>query len=228
MWGKPRRPRTGRLTRSLPRRLCLTYFWYYLINRSNVLLSFLLLLAFLSYSDIAAPALAGTHSIYKERIIMNKRTYFSIGTGFHASLAFLLTIGLGLSMLSLAVSSQSPTNTDQTITAKALTSHSCNATEWHFVITQVDTPADAPASIHVTWDTGAQEDVPLLRVTGGTAHYLTTDNLNANVTSATASIYSSWHGQFNLSHGPCGNPISTPVPPTPTTEPSPSPQFGVW
>jgi hypothetical protein len=101
-----------------------------------------------------------------------------------------------------------PTGT-QTISAKALTDHECNSSEWHFVITQIDTVADAPASIHVTWANGQSEDVPLTNFTGGVAHYVTTDNLDSTVTSATAVIYAGWSGQFNLSHGPCVTPPSS-------------------
>jgi hypothetical protein len=35
------------------------------------------------------------------------------------------------------------------------------------------------------------------------AHYETKTNLDSTVKSATATIYSGWSGQFNLSHGPC-------------------------
>jgi hypothetical protein len=97
----------------------------------------------------------------------------------------------------------------QQISARALTDHECNDTEWHFVITQIDTAADAPASIHVTWANGQSEDVPLLKFSGGVAHYVTTSNLDSTVTSATAEIYAAWSGQFNLSHGPCGAPPSS-------------------
>jgi hypothetical protein len=62
----------------------------------------------------------------------------------------------------------------QQITAKALTDHGCDNTEWGFVITQIDTQSDAPASIHVTWANGQSEDVSLSAFTAGTAHYNTT------------------------------------------------------
>jgi hypothetical protein len=91
----------------------------------------------------------------------------------------------------------------QLITAKALTDHECNTTQWQFVITQIDVQADAPASVHVIWDNGASADVPLFSYTGQTAHYITTSNLSSLVTSATTSIYDTWSGQFNLSDGPC-------------------------
>jgi hypothetical protein len=102
------------------------------------------------------------------------------------------------------------------ISAKALLGHECNDTEWHFVINQVDTKADAPATIHVTWANGNSEDVALAKFTGGVAHYITTDNLDSVVTSATATIYGGWSGQFNLSHGPCGTPSTSSAPPSST------------
>jgi hypothetical protein len=97
------------------------------------------------------------------------------------------------------------------IDAKVLSGHECDATEWHFVITQIDSSANAPATIHVVWANGAEEDVPLSKFTGGTAHYVTDSNLDSTVVSATADIYVGWSGQFNLSHGPCG-PSPSPSP----------------
>jgi hypothetical protein len=104
----------------------------------------------------------------------------------------------------------------------SLTGHECNATEWHFIITQIDTKADAPATIHVTWANGASEEVALSSFTGHTAHYITTDNLDSTVVSATADIYEGWSGTFVLSHGPCPTPTTTP-PTTPTTTPPTTP-----
>ena len=98
------------------------------------------------------------------------------------------------------------------IEAKALTDHGCNTSEWHFVITQIDEESNAPGSIDVTWANGNSASVPLDKFTGGVAHYSTTANLDSTVTSATAMIYSSWSGEFNLSHGPCKpQPTETPV-----------------
>jgi hypothetical protein len=116
----------------------------------------------------------------------------------------------------------SPADT-MTISAKASTDHECNSSEWHFVINQIDTAADAPASIHVSWANGQSEDVPLLKFTGGVAHYVTTDNLDSTVTSATAVIYAGWSGQFNLSHGPCGAPPSSSSSSSSSSSPSGSP-----
>jgi hypothetical protein len=93
------------------------------------------------------------------------------------------------------------------ISAKALTSHECDSSELHFVITQVDTEAHVPKSIQVTWANGNTETIWFKtngKYVGKTAHYSTTSNLDSTVTSATATIYSGWSGQFNLSHGPCG------------------------
>jgi hypothetical protein len=108
------------------------------------------------------------------------------------------------------------------ISAKALTSHDCDDTEWHFIITGIKDGITAPTTIHVTWSNGAVEDVPLDGVNGQAASYTTTSNLTSTVVSATAVIDSAWlegNGQFNLSHGPCGTPSSTP-PSTPSTPPS--------
>src|SRR5437879_827439 len=89
---------------------------------------------------------------------------------------------------------------DETVViyAKALTSHECNSSEWHFVITDVDSEAQAPASILVYWANGASETVALSKYVGKVAHYTTYSNLNSTVTNAATTIYSSWGGQFNL------------------------------
>ncbi len=88
--------------------------------------------------------------------------------------------------------------------------HECDTAEWHFVITQIAGPR-APASISVAWASGHQVAVALDKVTGHTAHYATTAQLASTVTSAAANIYAKWSGQFNLSHGPCGNPAQEPA-----------------
>ena len=107
------------------------------------------------------------------------------------------------------------------ISAKALDDHECDSTEWHFVITQIDNEDHAPGSINVFWANGASESVPLWKFTGGTAHYVTTSNLDSVVTSATAQIYEEWSGQFNLSHGPCGStPTATVTEVIPTSTPT--------
>lgn len=110
----------------------------------------------------------------------------------------------------------------QSISAKALTDHECNTSEWHFIINQISSESLAPASITVFWG-GISENVPLDKFTGGAAHYKTVSHLDLAVTSATTSIYDGWSGQFNLSHGPCGNTNITPTPtPTPTGTPTPT------
>ncbi len=92
----------------------------------------------------------------------------------------------------------------RTVTAKSLQDHECDANEWAFVITQVGRDGvDAPASIFVRWQQGDNREVRLDRVTGSTAHYLTTEHLDQPVEEATANLPDGWSGQFNLSHGPC-------------------------
>lgn len=110
-----------------------------------------------------------------------------------------------------------PASAAKEISAKALTDHECNSDEWHFVINQIDMESDAPASIHVTWANGQEADVARGAFTGGVAHYTTTANLDSTVTSATATIYDSWSGQFNLSHGPCNAPPPSTTTPSTTT-----------
>src|SRR6266567_3725112 len=101
------------------------------------------------------------------------------------------------------------------ISAKALASHDCDDTEWHFIITGIKDGITAPSTIHVTWANSAEEDVALDGVNGQAASYTTTSNLDSTVVSATAVIDSAWvdgNGQFNLSHGPCGTSSSSPPP----------------
>jgi outer membrane biosynthesis protein TonB len=132
-----------------------------------------------------------------------------------AALVFLMSGGAGGSLAYAGGHGQGTT-----ITAKALTDHECDSTEWHFVINQIDSEAKAPQSITVKWANGNTEVVPLSKFTGGVAHYATTSNLDSTVVSATATIYSWWKGQFNLSHGPCGAPSPTK---TETQTPTPTP-----
>jgi hypothetical protein len=110
------------------------------------------------------------------------------------------------------------------VNSGSLSSHECNADEWHFVINQIDVEANAPATIHVTWANGSSADLTLAKFTGGVAHYFSFANLNSTVTSATATIYDGWSGSFNLSHGPCGTPTTTTTttttPTTTTTTPT--------
>ena len=140
-----------------------------------------------------------------------------------AALSFL--VGLVLVFASF-VPAQAQTDGLMEISAKALGDHECDGSEWHFVITQVESESVAPGSIHVVWANGGSEDVPRDdKFTGGVAHYTTTSNLDSVVVSATTQIYSGWDGQFNLSHGPCDlPPTPTPVDPTPTpVDPTPTP-----
>lgn len=91
----------------------------------------------------------------------------------------------------------------RTVDAQSLADHECDANEWAFNITQVQGTSDAPASIFVRWRDGDNREVGLDRITGGVAHYLTTEHLDQPVTEATARMPEGWSGQFNLSHGPC-------------------------
>lgn len=117
---------------------------------------------------------------------------------------------------------EDPPAQTRAINAQALNEHGCDDSEWHFVITSVESEELAPATIEVTWANGSTETVPLERVTGGVAHYATTSNLDSTVTSATADIYTAWDGQFNLSHGPCEDaPPPPPPPPSPPENPPP-------
>ena len=143
----------------------------------------------------------------------------AVAIGFsRRNIALLLAAIVGLAVLvSLLMSGGSgvttahAVDTTKTIDAKALTAHDCDATEWHFVITQISSLANAPAFITVTWVDAGPVNVPLSKFTGGVAHYVTTSNLDSTVESATATIYAGWSGQFNLSHGPCG-PSPSPTP----------------
>jgi hypothetical protein len=111
----------------------------------------------------------------------------------------------------------------QDISAKALTDHGCDSTEWHFVINQIDSEANAPASITVTWANGQTATIPREKFTGGVAHYSTTLYLDSTVTSATTTIYDGWSGEFNLSHGPCGSVQEPTETPTATNTPTNTP-----
>jgi hypothetical protein len=146
----------------------------------------------------------------------------SVAVGPSRRITYLLAAVVGLATLVLLVSGGGTGNIayaqTTTITAKGLTDHECDETEWHFVITGVAGRVP-PASITVTWDdngTPVTETVPLDRVTGNVAHYVTTSNLDLTLVSATAVIFTGWSGQFNLSHGPCEGPTPTPTKPTST------------
>jgi len=85
----------------------------------------------------------------------------------------------------------------------SLSDHECDDTEWHFVINQIPSGCEHPASIHVYWDNGQDAIVPLSSSSGPVAHYTTNLYLSSYITDATAEICNSWSGQFVLSHGPC-------------------------
>ena len=76
-------------------------------------------------------------------------------------------------------------------------------TSWHFIINQVrvGTP---PANITVTWSNGDVEVVPLAMTSGPVGHYNVEGSATHTlITSATATIYDGWSGQFNLSSVEC-------------------------
>ena len=138
-------------------------------------------------------------------------------------------LAVGLVLLGLAAFGTSTANAQEIVTihASTLTDHASSSTEWHFVITQVEgTP---PASITVQWSNGTSSVLPLAKLTGGTAHYSTTQHLGDGVTvvGATAVVpEGTTVGNFNLSHGPTGNnggtTTTTTVPEPTTTVPEPT------
>lgn len=122
----------------------------------------------------------------------------------------MLITAAALMVATLAMPAMAGGGVSQQISAKSLTDQTCDSSEWHFVITQVATEYLAPASIEVEFSGGDTVTVPLGDYTGKTAHYTEVSHLDETVVSATADIYNDWSGQFNLSHGPCGD---TPPPP---------------
>jgi hypothetical protein len=129
-----------------------------------------------------------------ERILSASGSASSVAVGFsRRTIALLLAVLIGLAtfvflLIGGGVSTAYAQET-KPISAKALTEHGCDPDEWGFVITGIDDPADAPASITVVWANGDTEVVPLDEVTGKTAHYRTTSNLDSTVVSATAEIF---------------------------------------
>lgn len=78
-------------------------------------------------------------------------------------------------------------------------------TSWHFIINQINSEANAPAVITVTWSNGDEQDVPRDRFTGKVAHYTVEGTASHTmIDSATADIYTDWPGNFNLSSVECG------------------------
>ncbi len=126
-------------------------------------------------------------------------------------------------MVTVSVPMVASVSAASSISAKALTSHSCDSSEWHFVITQIDSQSNAPAQIQVSWANGGSQSVGIDKYTGKTAHYTTTAHLTSTVTSATTSIYNGWGGEFNLSHGPCGTVASPNPTATATVAPTATP-----
>ena len=139
------------------------------------------------------------------------------------TIAVLLAAIVGLTTVFLIMTGGSGGTIAQAATVdvklSSLTDHECDETEWHFVITQLDSADDAPEFITVTWTGDVTAEVRLEKVTGRTAHYTTTLHLDLAVTGATADLPDDWSGQFNLSHGPCGGPSPTSPPTTTTASP---------
>jgi hypothetical protein len=76
-------------------------------------------------------------------------------------------------------------------------------TSWHFIINQVRVGAP-PANIMVTFSNGDTQNVPLAKTSGPVGHYNVSGTATHTlITSATATIYDGWSGQFNLSSVEC-------------------------
>ncbi|HEX5370527.1 MAG TPA: hypothetical protein VFY10_14025 [Dehalococcoidia bacterium] len=89
------------------------------------------------------------------------------------------------------------------------------------MINQIDSEADAPATITVHWSNGETEQVDLTKFTGKVAHYdVSGTSTHTLITSATADIYDGWPGQFNLSDVTCGP--GGPTPPLDACTPFPN------
>lgn len=150
---------------------------------------------------------------------MNHQRAWLVGL---AALALLVPLGTGLaqngtdnqtSETNTTFNETNETNTtgeNNTTTSDAKTieakigDHECNADEWQFVINQIDSEENAPATVNVTFEGDIVAEVDRSRFTpGGVAQYRTSENLESNVTSANTTIHATWDGQFNLGHGPC-------------------------
>src|SRR5215213_2024975 len=117
-----------------------------------------------------------------------------VAVGVAAAVAALVFVGLFAAGGNSVLAANIPIN----VKPATITNVSCGpegTAEWHFVITGIKSGVSAPASITVTWDGALSatdpknpQVVPLQKVSGGVAHYVTTDFLDRNVISATASI----------------------------------------
>lgn len=83
-----------------------------------------------------------------------------------------------------------------------LEEHACADGAWELILNQLRDD-DSPASVHVVWANGAEQDIPLTKRSGGVAHYETTDHLGTAVVEATVEVPEGWSGRFNLGSGPC-------------------------
>ena len=87
----------------------------------------------------------------------------SVAVGFsRRTITLLVAAIVGLAAAILLMSGSGPGSIAYAhgtpITAKGLTDHECDSTEWHFVINQIDSAAKAPKSITVTWANGDVEE----------------------------------------------------------------------
>jgi hypothetical protein len=137
------------------------------------------------------------------------QTLFLVLGAVSLSLSMLLT-GVGGSSAALAQTLQAT----QTISAKGFPAPAI-CVEYHFVITQV-TGITPPDTITVTWSDGSTTQGTALPSAGGNAFYgAYPPSSDVKPTAATATIDSSWSGEFNLSG--CVNGASTPTPTTTKT-----------
>ena len=94
--------------------------------------------------------------------------------------------------------------------------------EWHFVITNLTpaTDAGAPAKITAYFNIAGLVDIPLEKITGGTAHYRLTGQYLTDTLEYACGILpaGSCYGNFNLSHAPCGTTTTTDTTSTTTTD----------
>jgi hypothetical protein len=135
-----------------------------------------------------------------------------------AVIALVLSAVAGFSLF--RESSVTPAWASKTISLRnSIAGTGCEDDEYLFIINQLDKSSDAPASIQVQLSCGGEITVALSALHNKNAHYsLSPSNLPGGCTpvGATAVIYDSYHGNFVISHVPCGSP-------SPSPEPSPSP-----
>jgi hypothetical protein len=90
----------------------------------------------------------------------------------------------------------------------------------HFVINQISEPPD---TINVVLSDNSSVVVPLSKQTRSVGQYTTMFSAGLTVTDATASVPTSWTGQFVLSNYICGTGPSSPPPSSPPPSSGPPP-----